>query len=161
MSKVLKLPMREQKYDFDCSISAAWSYLKYHKINVDYNELLEASKISPVNGLHPQKLVTLLKKFGLNTILLEHQNIRFLKKQINLEIPVIILMQYRKEYKKSWKNSWNYGHYGIIFGCNDRTCLMYDPWNGEAKKFTYVQLNNRWHDKRDDDNIFIKTVITI
>ena len=54
--------MREQKYDFDCSVAAGWSFLKYRKIKVDYNTLLKASKVCPVDGLHPQKLVNLIKK---------------------------------------------------------------------------------------------------
>jgi len=158
MVKILKLPMREQRYDFDCSVAAAWSLLKYYKIKVDYNTLLKASKVCPVNGLQPLKLVNLLKKFGLETNLIEHKTIRFLKSQINKDKPVVILGQSRKEYNKSWNNTWTHGHYGIVFGYDDNRIFLYDPSIGGVRTLTYDQLNMRWHDEWKN-NRFIKSVI--
>lgn len=158
MHKILHFPMREQKYDFDCSVAAAWSYLKYSKIKVDYNTLLKASKVCPVDGLRPEKVINLLKKFGLETILVEHKNIRFIKKQILNDNPVIVLLQGRKEYKKSWKNSWIHGHYSIVFGFDDRRVFIYDPYIGGVKTFTFDQFNSRWHDEWNGGK-FIKMVI--
>jgi len=160
MLKVLDLPMREQKYDFDCSVAAAWSLLKYYKIKVEYNTILKASKVCPVDGLSPIKLVNLLKKFGLDVELQEHKNIRFIKGQINKGNPVIILLQHRKEYNKSWEDTWIYGHYGVMFGFdndNDRV-FIYNPSIGGTKILTYEQLNCRWHDEWNGGT-FIKTVI--
>jgi ABC-type bacteriocin/lantibiotic exporter with double-glycine peptidase domain len=162
MLKVLDLPMREQKYDFDCSVAAGWSLLKYNKIKVEYNTLLKASKVCPVDGLSPIKLVNLLKKFGLNVELQEHKNIRFLKGQINKGNPTIILLQHRKEYNKSWEDTWIYGHYGVMFGFdndNDKV-FIYNPSMGGTKILTYEQLNSRWHDEWNGGT-FIKTVIII
>ena len=158
MLKVLELPMREQRYDFDCSVAVGWSFLRYCKIKVDYSILLKASKVCPVDGLHPQKLVNLIRKFGLDVSLKEHTNIRFLKSQINASKPVIILLQHRKEYRKTWKNTWIYGHYGVVFGYDDDKIFIYNPSIGGVKILTYEQLNNRWHDDWNGGE-FIKTAI--
>jgi len=160
MLNILKFPMREQKYDFDCSVAVAWSYLKHFKINVEYNILLKTSKVCPVDGLHPQKLVNLFKKFGLDTKLEERKTIRFLKSQINKGIPVIVLLQHRKEYRKSWQDTWMYGHYGVVFGFDDNRVFIYNPSMGGTKILTYDQLSCRWHDDWNG-GLFIKTVIYI
>ena len=160
MLKVLEFPMREQKYDFDCSVAAGWSLLKYCKIKVDYNTILKASKVCPVDGLSPIKLVNLLKKFGLNVSLKERTNIRFLKGQIKADKPIILLLQHRKEYRKSWKNTWIYGHYAVLFGYDEKRLFLYNPSIGGIKVLTYDQLNNRWHDDWNGGE-FIKTAIVI
>lgn len=150
--------MREQRYDFDCSVAVGWSLLKYYKIKVDYNELLKASKVCPVDGLRPQKLVSLLHKFGLSAKIVEHKTIKYLKTQINNGHPVIVLVQHRKEYKKSWRNTNIYGHYQIVFGYNNKKLLLYDPSIGGTKILTYDQLNARWHDGWNGEK-FVKAVI--
>lgn len=158
--KILQLPMREQKYDFDCSVAIAWSLLKYHKIKVDYNTLLKTSKVSPVDGLQPLKFVNLLKKFGLDANLDHHKTIRYLKTQIKKNNPVIVLIQSRKEYNKSWSNTWMYGHWGLVFGYDTHRIFMYDPSIGGVRAYTYDQFNTRWHDEWKSTK-FIKSVISI
>ena len=158
MYMVLQIPMREQNYDFDCSLAVAWSYLKHSKIKVDYNTLLKLSKISPIDGLCPEKLVILLKKFGLETNLEERKNIKYLKNQIINKKPVIVLLQARKEYRKSWKNTWSHGHYCIVFGFDDFRVFIYDPYIGGIKLFTFDQFNNRWHDEWNNKK-YTKSVI--
>ena len=160
MSKILNLPMREQKYDFDCSVATAWSILKYYKIKIDYNTLLKASKVCPVNGLQPLKLVNLLKKFGVESNLIEHKTIRFLKSQINKDKPIVILGQARKDYNKSWADTWSHGHYGVVFGYDDYRMFIYDPSIGGVRTLTNDQLNARWHDEWKNTK-FLKSVITI
>ena len=63
---MLKFPTKGQWYDFDCGVTVAWSMLKYSKIKATYESVLKASKVCPVDGLKPQKLINLLIKFGLN-----------------------------------------------------------------------------------------------
>ena len=98
MVKLLKLPMKGQWYDFDCGVNVAWSMLKYYKIKVTYEHVLQTSKVCPVNGLKPSKLMTLLGKYGLKVVCENNKNIRYLKNQINKGNPVIVLIQSRKEY---------------------------------------------------------------
>jgi ABC-type bacteriocin/lantibiotic exporter with double-glycine peptidase domain len=161
MAKALKLPMRGQWYDFDCGVTVAWSVLKYLKIKVGYETVLKASKVCPVEGLKPIMLINLLTKFGLNAQLENHKNVRFLKKQINANKPVIVLIQARKEYNKPWSNTWIHGHYVVVIGFDSNRLFIYDPsMGGSVKIFTHKQFYGRWHDNSNNNN-YIRTVIYI
>jgi ABC-type bacteriocin/lantibiotic exporter with double-glycine peptidase domain len=161
MAKVLKLPMKGQWYDFDCGVTVAYSILKYFKIKVTYEDVLKASKVCPVDGLKPQKLINLLAKFGLNVQLENHKNIRFLKSQINVNKPVIVLIQSRKEYNKPWANSWIHGHYVVVIGYDKDRVFIYDPsMGGSVKILTHEQFYGRWHDYSNNID-YIHTVIYI
>jgi ABC-type bacteriocin/lantibiotic exporter with double-glycine peptidase domain len=157
--KVLSLPMGKQKYDFDCGVAVAWSILRYKKIKVNYESVLQISKVCPVNGLKPTKLINLLEKYGLTAVCENNKNIRFLKKQISANNPVIVLIQLRKEYKKSWSNTWIHGHYIIVIGFGTNRLVVFDPsWGGSIKIFTHNQFYNRWHDE-NNGNIFPQSTI--
>jgi len=161
MLKVLKFPTKGQWYDFDCGVTVAWSVLKYLKIKVSYETILKASKVCPVDGLKPQKLISLLGKFGVEAVCEQNKNIRFLKGQINRDKPVIVLVQARKEYKKSWSNSWEHGHYVVVIGFDDDRVFIYDPsMGGSIKVLTHKQFYARWHDYSNNNN-YIRTVIYI
>lgn len=153
--------MKGQWYDFDCGVTVAWSMIKYSKIKVSYEQVLKLSKVCPVDGLKPLRLISLLSKFGLNANLETHKNVRFLKKQINAEKPVIILIQNRKEYKKPWSQTWKNGHYVIVIGYDTNRIFIYDPsMGGSIKIFTHKQLNNRWHDYLNNID-YVRTTIII
>lgn len=161
MAKMLKLPIKGQWYDFDCGVRVAWSILKYYKIQVTYETLLKTSKVCPVDGLKPPKLVNLLEKYDLNVICENNKNIRFLKKQITNNNPVIVLIQSRKEYKKSWSDSWIHGHYVVVMGFDDTRLFIYDPqMGGTIKIFTHENFYNRWHDYLNNID-YIRTVIYV
>jgi ABC-type bacteriocin/lantibiotic exporter with double-glycine peptidase domain len=161
MSKVLKFPTKGQWYDFDCGVTVAWSILKYLKIKTTYESVLKASKVCPVDGLKPSKLITLLTKFGLDVQLETNKNIRFLTTQINKDNPVIVLVQAKKEYRKSWSNTWIHGHYVIVIGFDKNRLFIYDPqMGGSIKIFTHKQFYARWHDYLNN-NDYIRTVIYI
>jgi ABC-type bacteriocin/lantibiotic exporter with double-glycine peptidase domain len=161
MSKVLKFPAKGQWYDFDCGVTVAWAILKYSKIKTTYESVLKASKVCPVDGLKPSKLITLLTKFGLDVQLESNKNIRFIKSQINADKPVIVLIQARKEYKKPWSNSWIHGHYVIVIGFDKNRLFIYDPqMGGSIKVLTHKQFYARWHDY-SNNNDYIRTVIYI
>ncbi len=153
--------MKGQWYDFDCGVTIAYSILKYFNIKVTYEIVLKASKVCPVDGLKPQKLINLLTKFGLNVQMENHKNIRFLKTQINTNKPVIVLIQARKEYKKSWSNTWIHGHYVVVIGYDTNRVFIYNPsMGGSIKIFTHEQFYNRWHDYLNNID-YICTVIYI
>jgi len=153
--------MKGQWYDFDCGVNVAWSVLKYSKIKVTYENVLQTSKVCPVNGLKPSKLMTLLGKYGLTAVCENNKNIRFLKSQINANKPVIVLIQSRKEYKKRWSNSWIHGHYVVVIGCGTNRIFVYDPqMGGNIKIFTHKQFYNRWHDYHNNID-YIRTVIYV
>lgn len=161
MVKMLKLSMTRQRYDFDCGVAIAYSLLKYLKIKVSYDAILKASKVCPVDGLKPTKLINLLAKFGLNLKIENDKNIRFLKSQINRNKPIIVLIQARKEYRKSWSNTWIHGHYVIVVGYDTNRIFIYDPsMGGSIKIFTHEQFYSRWHDF-SKNNYYIRTVIYI
>jgi ABC-type bacteriocin/lantibiotic exporter with double-glycine peptidase domain len=161
MAKILKLPMKGQWYDFDCGVAITYSILKYFKKKVTYEDVLKASKVCPVNGLKPSKLINLLKKFELNAVCENNKNIRFLKNQINADNPVIVLVQSRKEYRKSWSNTWIHGHYVIVIGYDTNRVFIYDPqMGGSIKILTHEQFYGRWHDYSNNID-YIHTVIYI
>ena len=161
MAKILKLPMKGQWYDFDCGVAVAWSILKYLKIKVTYESVLKASKVCPVDGLKPVKLISLLEKFGVSAVCEQNKNIRFLKSQINADKPVIIPIQAKKEYRKSWSNSWVNGHYVVVVGFDVNQVFIYDPSvGGSIKSLTHKQFYARWHDY-SNKNDYIRTVIHI
>jgi len=153
--------MRGQWYDFDCGVTVAWSMLKYSKIKVTYENVLQTSKVCPVNGLKPSKLINLLEKFGLTAVCENNKNIRFLKSQINANKPVIVLIQSRKEYRKSWSNTWAHGHYVVVIGFDKNRLFIYDPqMGGSVKILTHKQFYGRWHDYLNNID-YIRTVIYI
>jgi len=161
MAKVLKVPIKGQWYDFDCGVTITYSLLKYFKVKVTYEDVLKASKVCPVNGIKPNRLINLFKKFGLDAVCESNKNIRFLIKQINADNPLIVLIQARKEYKKSWSNSWIHGHYVAVIGYDKNRVFIYDPsMGGSIKTYTHKQFYNRWHDS-SNNNEYIRTVIYI
>jgi ABC-type bacteriocin/lantibiotic exporter with double-glycine peptidase domain len=161
VEKILKLPMKGQWYDFDCGVRVAWSLLRYYKVNITYESVLKASKVCPVDGLKPAKLVSLLTKYGLNAVCEQNKNIRFLKKQLNADNPVVVIIQARKEYKKSWSNSWANGHYVIVMGCGKNKIFIFDPsTGGNVRIFTHKQFYQRWHDEFKSET-YIRTAIVI
>ena len=161
MLKILKFPTKGQLYDFDCGVAVAWSMVKYSKINISYKSALKASKVSPVDGLKPPNLIKFLKSFGLSAVCENNKNIRFLKKQINADKPVIVLIQYRKGYKKSWLNTWTQGHYVVIIGYDKNRIIISDPsMGGSVKMLTHKEFYECWHDYLEN-NDYIRTVIYI
>ena len=159
-TKILKFPMKEQKYNYDCGVAAAWSVLRYFGERPNYIQLLNGSGVDLENGLPPYMLVELLKYFGLDAELEEFRSIRFIKNEIFHEKPVITLFQMRKGYGRAWNKTWDYGHYIVVVGYDRNRLFIYDPWIGGMRVLTNEMFRARWHDTSEGIK-YIKPCITI
>lgn len=143
--KILNFPDLRQTYDFDCGANAAQCVLDYFGIDTNEKEVMKIAGTTrggtPIKGV-----IKTLEKFGLK-VKAREMSIEQIKKFIDKNIPVILLVQAWTEQKKvDWKNDWKDGHYVVAIGYDKHKFYFEDPSSELRTYMHYKELDKRWHD---------------
>ncbi len=143
--KTLKFPKLRQTYCWDCGASVVQSILAYYGIDIRGEVAMKLTKTTkdgtPISGI--KKAV---KKFNLRRKA-EKMTIEDIKKYLDKEIPVILLVQaWTKKRNINWKKNWNDGHYVVAIGYDSNKLYFEDPSVSSRTFLTYEEFKKRWHD---------------
>lgn len=143
MQTIPNFPIREQKSEYDCGVASLWCVLKYYGIQVAYDELTNLLKTSPLHGTSVKRFIKVCKDFDLKCDYFRN-DISRIKKYIRKEIPIVCLIQNRKE--TYWYNTWEHGHYVVIIGYARKRLYFFDPATGGVEMISIKKFKKQWHD---------------
>lgn len=144
--KIIQLPKLSQTYEWDCGANAIQSVLVYYGIEERGEIFIKHAKTLEEHGTDIKDLTKTIKKFGLD-LDCRVMTIKDLKKYIDKNIPIIILLQAWSSKKNiDWKNSWNNGHYVVAIGYTKEKIIFEDPYSFHRTYLKNEELEDRWHD---------------
>lgn len=144
--KIIQLPKLHQIYEWDCGANAIQSVLAYYGIEKREEIIIKHAKTSEKHGTHINDITKTIKKFGLD-LDCKTMTIKDLKKYIDKNIPIIVLLQAWSDKKEvDWENSWDNGHYVIAIGYNNDKIIFEDPSSFNRTYLKNDELEVRWHD---------------
>lgn len=152
--KILNFPERRQTYNYDCGASAIQSVLNYYWIDIREDIVMKLAWTNK-EWTSIWWIEKVIYKYWLknNT---EHMTISKIKKYIDQNIPVIVILQARTDKKHvDWKNDWVDWHYVIVIWYDKEKLYFEDP---SSIYRTYL-LNQEFKDRRHDVDINDKQYI--
>lgn len=145
MAKYLYFPDILQNTDFSCGNSCVQAVLAYYDFEYTESKLIKILKTSKKWGTKSEHMINFFKRKNFK-IKYGSLSIEDLKKFINKNIPVIILIQaWAKSKKVDYTRTNQYGHYVVVSGYNKRGFIIEDPAIFGRGKISYAQLKKRWH----------------
>lgn len=158
--KILKFPLIRQTFAYDCGAKALESILVYFGYGVRGEAVMKAVETSKKAGTPPENIIRAVKKYGLQSTA-KKMTINDLKKYIDKNIPVIIVMQAWSKKKTDWKSDWKDGHYVVTIGYDKNKIYFADPSSTNIAYLTYSELMERWHDISTSGKKYINYGIAI
>ncbi|HTW96438.1 MAG TPA: cysteine peptidase family C39 domain-containing protein [Candidatus Methylomirabilis sp.] len=146
--KISEFPCLNQVYDYDCGAKATEAVLAYYGQDVDEQTVMKMAGTTSRYGTPLKGIERTLRHFGLK-LESKKMTIRVLKKYLDREIPVIILLQAwpaNLKQKIDWKNWWQDGHYVVAIGYDKKKIYFEDPMCNMRTYLTFKELQDRWHD---------------
>lgn len=152
------LPVRRNLQDtsYDCGPASLKIILETLGVHVDEERLMKMGKTTPEEGTPPDKLIAILKEFGVKHEVIDHANLELIEQKIR-EIN-LLLVDYQ-----SWGDGGsdykglNTGHYSVVFGFNKTHLWIADPakhktqdykkWG--ARKMRKDMFLERWQDREE------------
>ncbi|TSC96214.1 MAG: bacteriocin-processing peptidase [Parcubacteria group bacterium Athens1014_10] len=161
--KIIKFPELRQTYNYDCGANAMQSILAFYGIDINEKTIMDIAGTkksgTPIKGLEK-----VAKKYNLK-FRAESMTIDKLKKYIDKNIPVILLIQAwidkKNNQKIDWGENWSDGHYVIAIGYDHKKIYFEDPWSISRTYLSFKELNVRWHDVDSNGKKFIDLGIII
>jgi len=151
MEKTLYFPDILQNTNYSCGDACIQAVLAYYGIEYTERKLEKILKTDVDCGTSIKPMVSFLKrkkfkiKYGEFTI-------EDLKKCIDKERPVILLLQAWGPKGTDYKNTYQYGHYVVVSGYNKKGFIIEDPAIFGRGFLSTSQLKRRWH-AEDEEKI--------
>ncbi|MFZ2150899.1 MAG: cysteine peptidase family C39 domain-containing protein [Candidatus Absconditicoccaceae bacterium] len=158
--KILNFPERRQTYNYDCGACALQSVLNYYGIDVREDIIMKLANTTkdgtPIGGIERTS-----HKYGLQTTI-EHMTISKIKKYVDQNIPVIVVLQARSDKKHiDWENDWVDGHYVVAIGYDKDKLYFEDPSSIYRTYLLNQEFKNRRHDVDINNKEYIHYGIVI
>jgi len=158
--KLLNFPERRQTYNYDCWASAAQAVLHYYGIDIREDAVM---KIAWTNkeGTSIWWIEKLVGMYGLKSKT-EYMTSANIKKYIDKEIPVIVVLQARTNKKHvDRKNDRTDGHYVVVIGYDKDKFYFEDPSSIYRTYLFFKEFKERRHDIDTDGKEYINYGIAI
>ena len=126
---MIDLPIGRQTFDFDCGAKALQLIMAYYGIDIREDELIKKLKTDKY-GTSVKNMISVAKKKGFQIFAKSGVSVETLKKYIDENHPVIVLVQaWAERYMtlEDWKEDIEDGHYVIIIGYSDNIIVFEDP----------------------------------
>jgi uncharacterized protein len=144
--QILNFPKLRQTFGHDCGSTAAQSVLAFYGIDVRGDKIMKMAKTTTKFGTPVKGILKVLRKYDLKCTA-EHMNISQVKKFLDKQIPVIILIQAWSIKKDvDWENNWDDGHFVVAIGYSKNKIYFEDPSSIKRTYLTFNELKKRWHD---------------
>ena len=145
---MINLRIGRQTFDFDCGAKALQIVMEYYGVEMREDELLRELKTDQ-EGTNPVNMIALVKKQGFQVFAASGVSLEELKRFIDQEYPVIVLVQaWADRYMalEDWKLSYDHGHYAVVIGYQDRIMVFEDPASIHRTWMLEEEFLARWHD---------------
>jgi len=151
VQKLIEFPEFRQVYAYDCGASAVLCILAFFGIDEREENLLDSLDVSEDDGTSAENIEKVLKKeYGIKTKQLTGLTIDSLKKLLDKDKPVLMLIQAwpdkEKKDEDDWIEEWNEGHYVIAVGYTDKEIIFEDPSSVVRAYIPFEEFDKRWHD---------------
>lgn len=148
--KLIKFPELRQTYSWDCGASAFQSILAFYDVDIDEGTLIEYLGTNDESGTNIKMIEKIAReKFGLKTINRTNLTIEKVKKLIDKNVPVLMLIQawpWPEEENPDWEKMWTEGHYVVAVGYTSDKMIFEDPSSVVRTYIPFDELDARWHD---------------
>lgn len=157
--KILEFPTARQTFDYDCGAKAMHAILSYYGIDTNESKILRIARTNSQRGTPVHGMIRVAEQFKLKARI-EKLSINKLKKYIDKEVPVILLLQAWGGKEKDLKYDWKDGHYVVAIGYDKDRIYLEDPSTVLRSYISYQDLEDRWHDI-DKAKRYVKTGIIV
>ena len=146
---MINLRIVRQTFDFDCGVKALQTVMEYYGVEMREDELLEELKTDEY-GTNYTNMIALAKKKGFNVFASDGVSLEELKRFIDEDHPVIVLVQaWADKYMtlEEWKLDFDNGHYVVVIGYENHIIIFEDPASPRRTWMTEEEFLARWHDR--------------
>jgi hypothetical protein len=143
--KILDLPKTRQGENWTCGANVVQKICAYY--GEDYREM-DLAKIlgsTPDSGTYLKPMIDFFTKAKFKIDVRERMTIADLKKYIDKDIPVILMIQAWVKEKKEYAD-WSNGHFTVCIGYTKDELLFADPSLYDIGYIPMKDLYERWHD---------------
>jgi len=147
--KLLDFPSVRQATDFSCGAAAFEAILAYYGIKGREDEIREAVDTHPESGTEEENIALFAKKLGFK-VLMQPMSFEMVKKFIDHNIPVMILLQAWSEEPVDYQQSTDQGHFAVVIGYGTKGFFFEDPSLFNLGYLTFQELTERWHGDEHD-----------
>lgn len=151
LKKLIEFPEFRQAFTYDCGASAVQAILAFFGIDEREEVLMDELHVDEGRGTNIKFIKSVLENdYNITAKELSHLTIDSLKKLIDKDYPVLMLVQAwpdeKKTSKKEWEEEWEEGHYVIAVGYTDKAIIFEDPSAVVRTYISFDELDKRWHD---------------
>lgn len=145
---MIDLPVGRQTFDFDCGAKALQLVMAYYGIDVREDELLEELRCNG-DGTPVRDMISSAEKRGFTVIAKCGFNVREVKRLVNEQHPVIVVVQAwakKRMTLEEWRRSNANGHYVVLIEHYGNILVFRDPASFRKTWMTQEEFVARWHD---------------
>jgi ABC-type bacteriocin/lantibiotic exporter with double-glycine peptidase domain len=142
---VIDMPKGTQSYQYDCGTKVLHLIMAYYGVEVPYHRLLRKAKEHKKYGLPEDKLIKMAKRRKFNVIAHDGFTLDEIKKQVNKNRPVIVLLQAWVDKGVDYKKTNDFSHYSIVVGFEKKRVILNDPLSFKKVWLTEKEFLDRWH----------------
>lgn len=145
---IIDMPSGRQTFDFDCGAKSLQLVFAYYGLDVREDILIKDLACSDSYGTLADNVKAVAEKEGFKVVARPRLSLATLKKYIDAQRPVIVLVQaWADQYMtiKDWKKANEHGHYVIVVGYKDGKIIFEDPSSFPRTWMTEEEFLARWH----------------
>jgi predicted double-glycine peptidase len=148
VTNLIRVPLIRQNTGFTCGVSSIQSILAYYGQDFRGDKLAKALKTTSENGTDYRDIIRVAVNNGYRVQKYNGMTIDELKAFIDLQTPVLLVIQAWPGKPVDWSQDWKDGHYVVAIGYDSINIYFMDP--ATIGNYTYIPMDEffvRWHDK--------------
>ena len=145
---MIDLPTGRQTFNYDCGAKALQIVMAYYGVEVREDELMSQLGCGPA-GTPVSSMIAIAEKYGFQVEVTHGICLEELKKYVDEDFPVIILLQaWADRYMTldDWRQDIGDGHYVVVIRHMNNIIVFEDPSSFHRTWLTEEELLARWHD---------------
>ena len=153
--KCLEVPLVRQGKDYTCGAAAVEMVLQFYGFDSMSSDLMKELNTTK-SGTEIEDIREAFRKRGFEITEKQGATVEDLKKNIDLEHPVILTLQaWPDDPQPGWESGYSNGHYVVAIGYGDEFIVFADPSSIRMDYLTNDNLMKRWHDvgKNPDEKV--------
>ncbi len=150
------LPVDQREGRGSCGAACLKTILAYHGVTTTEAKLTKLLGTTAANGTRGEALVSVAKKFGLQSFIKDNSELSDLKKYLDKKIPIIV----------AWFSGTD-THYSVVVGIDAENIYLQDPELGHLRAMHHVWFKRVWFDfwgpfmKKTSDLILRRMIVII
>jgi len=150
------IPDTSQQTDYSCGASCLQGVAKYYGVGPDDEwEFVRELRMDRRVGSHPDQILRLAEKYGLECREYEKMNLGQLKAELRQRHPVLLMIQAWGRHRRrgrmrprlDYRNDWKDGHWVVAIGYDSEAIFIEDPSLEAVRGYLRDdELDLRWRD---------------